>query len=116
MKEQELVSWGWASKQWLPQQFINYRLTQPLWEHLWAEQGGKCAGCNGALAHPLKKTGERGLKPETDHLHVEGRHCEAADVRGLLCHHCNMLLGKIRDNMDLLDNLLNYLRKHGDIK
>ena len=115
MKEQELVAWGWAGKQWLPQQFINYRLTQPLWERLWKEQDGKCAGCKGMLAHPFKKTGQIGLKPETDHLHVEGKHCEAADIRGLLCRRCNNFLGKIRDNMDLLEGLLQHLKKHGDL-
>lgn len=116
MKEQEIVGWGWAGKQWLPQQYINYRLQQPQWEQMWMEQEGKCAGCGENLAHPLKKTGQTGLKPQTDHVHVEGRHCEAADVRGLLCGRCNNFLGKIRDNMDILAGLLAYLRKHGDLK
>ena len=47
--EQELVGWGWAGKQWLPQQFINYRLQQPQWEKMWAEQNGRCAGCGKTL-------------------------------------------------------------------
>lgn len=116
MKEQELVPEGWAGKQWLPQQFINYKVTQPFYEQMWAEQDGKCPGCRKKLAHPLKKTGLFGLKPETDHLHREGKHCEVEDVRGILCHRCNGLLGKIRDSMDILSGLLEYLKKHGDLK
>ena len=117
MKELEQVPWGWAGKQWLPQQFINYRVTQPVFERMWAEQNGRCAGCQRELAHPLKKElGRFGLKPETDHLHVEGRHCEVQDVRGLLCRHCNQFLSKIRDNMDVLEGLLAHLHKHGDLK
>lgn len=115
MQEQERVGWGWAGKQWLPQQFIKYRVTQALWENLWAGQEGRCAGCQGELAHPLRKEGRLGLKPQTDHLHKEGRQCEAADVRGLLCQRCNIFLGKIRDNQDILGNLLAYLKRHGDL-
>lgn len=115
MKKQEQIAWGWAGKQWLPQQYINYRIQQPHYEQLWAEQQGRCPGCRGELAHPLRKEQRTGLKPETDHLHVEGRHCEKEDVRGIMCHNCNALLGKIRDNMNILAGLLIYLKKHGDL-
>lgn len=39
--------------------------------------------------------------------------CEAQDVRGLLCRHCNDFLGKIEDNYETLNNLANYLKNHG---
>lgn len=113
---QEKVPDGWAGKQWMPQQYIHYRVTQPLYEELWARQDGKCPGCKQRLAHPWVKSLLMGLKPDTDHLHVKGRHCEARDVRGVLCHHCNGLLGKMRDNMDLLQGLLDYLKQHGDLR
>ena len=115
-KEQELVGWGWAEKQWVKNQWIRYKLTHSEWKKLWEEQGGKCAGCGGDFAHPVEKSRKMGLKPQTDRLHVEGRQCEAADVRGLLCARCNGFLGKVRDNMDILANLLAYLRKHGELK
>lgn len=115
MKEQELVGWGWAGKQWLPQQWIKYRLQQPDWEQLWAEQSGCCAGCGEEFAHPLRKEGRVGLKPQTDHLHIKGKQCEREDVRGLLCGRCNTLLGKIRDNMVVLKGLLAYLKKYGEL-
>jgi len=116
MKEQEKVEWGWAPKQFLPQLWIHYKLQQPDYERFWTEQGGKCAGCEVDFAHPLRKEARTGVKPEVDHLHVEDRRCEKQDVRGLLCRRCNQFLGKIRDNMDQLQNLLNYLKKHGELK
>ena len=115
-KEQELVGWGWGNPQWIANQWTRYKLNHSEWKKLWEAQEGKCAGCGKELAHPIVKTGQVGLKPQTDHLHVEGRQCEAADVRGLLCGRCNNFLGKVRDNMDILAGLLAYLRKHGDLK
>jgi hypothetical protein len=111
---QEKVSWGWAGKQWLPQQWIKYKLTDRAWKALWVRQGGRCAGCREEFAHPLEKEMRFGLKPETDHRHREGEQCEAADVRGLLCGDCNRFLGKIKDNRVVLTNLLAYLRAHGE--
>lgn len=115
MVEQEEISWGWAKPQWLKNQWVTYKLTHSEWKKLWERQNGRCAGCGKELAHPLLKELRKGLKPETDHLHREGKQCETADVRGLLCHRCNSFLGKIRDNMDILQGLLLYLKQHGDL-
>ena len=115
MKVQEQVSWGWASPQWMKNQWKDYKINFDQWKQFWELQGGKCGGCGKDLAHPLIKEMKTGLKPETDHLHVEGRRCEEQDVRGLLCHNCNNLLGKIRDNMKILHGLLAYLKRHGEL-
>ena len=116
MKEQELVSYGWAGKSWIQNQWLQYKLNHSDWKRLWEEQEGKCAGCGREFAHPFDKSAKMGLKPQTDHRHVEGRQCETRDVRGLLCRRCNDFLGKIQDNMDVLEGLLAHLRKHGDLK
>lgn len=41
-----------------------------------------------------------------DHNHTTGK------VRGLLCDTCNTALGKFRDNVDLLNEAIKYLKKH----
>lgn len=41
----------------------------------------------------------------TDHSHVTGM------VRGLLCHRCNLVLGQVREDPVVLDQLKEYLRK-----
>lgn len=43
-----------------------------------------------------------------DHCHSSGK------VRGLLCHHCNLVIGHAKDNTDVLTQSINYLRKHNE--
>ena len=40
-----------------------------------------------------------------DHDHVTG------ETRGVLCHQCNIALGMVRDNIDCLTGLIEYLEK-----
>jgi hypothetical protein len=41
-----------------------------------------------------------------DHCHTTGK------IRGLLCSHCNLGLGKFKDNINYLQSAINYLQKH----
>lgn len=59
-------------------------------------QGRKCAGCRDELL--LDK------RTHIDHCHATGR------VRGILCHHCNLVLGQARDSHEILDRLCEYLK------
>lgn len=115
MKEQQMYAWGYAvGSQWQSNMWTKYKLTTSEWRELWEKQRGRCAGCREEFAHPLERGTRQGLKAEVDHRHVEGRACETQDVRGLLCRRCNDFLGKVQDNRVLLQNLLNYLKAHGD--
>jgi len=69
-----------------------YNLTEECWENLYLEQKGKCRIC-----------GRGGVKLVVDHCHTTG------NVRGLLCHSCNMGLGKFYDDVRLLENAIQYL-------
>jgi hypothetical protein len=60
------------------------------------QQDGKCAICE------EKPTTKRGL--HLDHNHSTGQ------VRGLLCHGCNVALGSFKENTDLLGKAIEYLR------
>lgn len=64
-------------------------------EALVAAQGGRCAICNEV---------PRGVLC-VDHCHRNGR------VRGLLCRKCNMGIGLLRDDPELLAQAAAYLRK-----
>lgn len=122
MKEQEQISAGWAGKGWLPQLYIKYRISSNDFRRMWAAQDGCCAGCKIPFADPFGKVLTTGVKPEVDHKHVDEsklqplQKCEAKDVRGLLCRRCNDFLGKVQDNADRLQNLVDYLKRHGDWK
>ena len=58
-------------------------------------QGGVCLICKGPLD-----------RPHVDHDHVTGK------VRGVLCFNCNAGLGKFRDNVEIVERALAYLRGH----
>ena len=46
-------------------------------------------------------------KPNIDHCHKTGL------VRGLLCGHCNNLLGRCNDDVEILKNAVRYLNDRG---
>lgn len=121
MKEAEIVGWGYASPQYLPQMYIKYRMNSKDFQRFWDLQDGKCAGCGVAFAHPFVRAMKQGVKAEIDHKHLPehaklppAQKCELCDVRGLLCRRCNDFLGKVQDNQATLKNLVVYLQRHGD--
>ena len=62
------------------------------------KQNNRCAGC-----YTLDTGRYR-------HFHID--HCHKTNlVRGLLCPKCNMALGLLMDNIDILKNLIIYLTK-----
>lgn len=66
-------------------------------------QGGVCATCK----KPETQTRNGNLKAlSVDHDHVTGK------VRGLLCGHCNTALGKVGDDIKILEAMIAYLKKH----
>jgi hypothetical protein len=74
-----------------------YGITRDEREALFASQDFKCAVCG---------TNEPGSKSgwHTDHCHASGK------VRGILCHHCNTMLGLAKDNPDTLLRAVDYLK------
>lgn len=83
MAEKQLVASGWANPQYVPQLWIKYRMQKHQLLALWDQQDGRCAGCQGRLAHPFMKRLEMGLK-----FHVSWD-AERKEVRGLFCASCN---------------------------
>ena len=77
----------------------NYGLNLEDYNTMLVEQGDCCAIC---------KSDNPGVKNRgwhVDHDHITG------DVRGLLCHKCNHLLGNARDNPEILTAAIQYLIK-----
>jgi hypothetical protein len=67
------------------------------WE-MHSDQSGLCGACGDAL--------QPGRKTAVDHSHTTGK------VRALLCFHCNVALGHVRESPARLHALLTYLEKH----
>lgn len=77
----------------------NYGITLAEHRQMFENQGGLCAIC--------KKEGDgKWKKLCVDHDHKTGK------VRQLLCRNCNMVLGQVDDNIQNLQNMIEYLNKH----
>ena len=70
-------------------------------------QNYKCAICSKEETH-LGRSGEV-IPLAVDHCHKTGV------VRGLLCTHCNLALGQLKDNSITLRRAALYLEKEGNI-
>lgn len=76
--------------------FKEYRITEEQYLHLFEQQGGRCLGCN-------RHQDELNKKLCVDHCHTTGK------VRGLLCTPCNLAVGLVNDDPEVLNNLIKYL-------
>ena len=63
-------------------------------------QGGVCAICD-------QPESIKGSSLSVDHCHHSGK------IRGLLCRNCNSAIGKLKDDPNLIESALEYLRGHG---
>lgn len=76
--------------------YRRYGLTEDEYIKLFSEQNNSCAICKSE-----EPSNSRGW--HVDHNHTTGV------VRGILCHHCNLLLGNARDNPQVLEEAIKYL-------
>lgn len=91
---------GYRSAQMLR---LRYGMTTTDWANMFLHQGGKCAIC--------KAWFDLGAKPNSPNaIHVDHQH--GKNVRGLLCHNCNVGLGLLRDDVGVLISAKEYLEKN----
>ena len=79
----------------------SYGITLDEFENKLKEQNNLCAICNSD-----KSGGNGGFY--VDHNHLTGQ------VRGLLCHWCNFMIGQSREDIEILKAGIAYLEKWGD--
>jgi hypothetical protein len=75
-----------------------YGITELEYARMFVAQDGVCATC--------KEVDPTGRALAVDHDHDTGK------VRGLLCNMCNLALGKVKDNIALLEAMIAYLKEH----
>jgi hypothetical protein len=76
-----------------------YGITPEQFDKLIRLQNGKCAICD------APKPSGRG------NWHIDHDH-ESGNIRGLLCHHCNLMLGNAKDDATRLRAAAEYLERH----
>jgi len=82
-----------------------YGLTEEQYDILDEAQGSACAICRGPQIPVRTQWGTKVLNFDVDHDHATGR------VRGLLCRHCNLALGYLKDNPERAEAAAAYLRR-----
>ncbi|ONK09556.1 endonuclease domain-containing protein [Streptomyces sp. MP131-18] len=75
-----------------------YGITLEQYQSMVEEQGQRCGLC--------------GEQPDTaKRMHVDHDHA-TGQIRALLCHHCNLLLGNAKDSIVRLRQAIAYLERH----
>lgn len=80
-------------------------MTYDRYVRLFVDQGGVCAICGDEEKGMCRDGTQKSLCVDHDH--------ESGYVRGLLCSHCNTLLGMAREDKDTLQAAIDYLEDHG---
>ena len=83
----------------------NYGLTPEVYSQILQEQNNSCKICGLIFAAEYK--GIKKDQPHVDHDHVTN------NIRGILCHSCNLALGFVKDNVVLLQKMIEYLKEGG---
>jgi len=76
-----------------------YGISEQTYKDLLEKQNNACAICSLSFK-------DTGRYIHIDHCHATGK------VRGILCHHCNLLLGNAKDSIKTLSKAINYLEEH----
>jgi len=74
-----------------------YNITIKEYTKLFNRQEGKCAICG-------RHQNEFIQRFHVDHDHISGK------IRGLLCYHCNPMLGYAKNDINILKNAIKYLK------
>lgn len=83
--------------------------TPELYYEMLKQQENKCAICNEEETRKSRTDGKI-CALAIDHCHKSGK------IRALLCHGCNTGLGKFKDDINLLESAIQYLKQHEHIK
>lgn len=82
----------------------HFGITMEEYNRMLKEQNEVCAICYNKETDCEKRTG----KPRSlavDHCHQTGK------IRGLLCRKCNTAIGLLKENLNIINNCINYLTK-----
>lgn len=84
-----------------------YKITFDDFKKMVEEQDGKCLTCSKDLVLIPDKLGHDAAC--VDHCHETGK------VRGILCNNCNRAIGLVKEDIEVLRNMINYLTEAGRV-
>ena len=93
----------WYSRSGRNKHLLNtYGVTQESYSHMYKVQKGCCAICG------VEEKNTHLKRLYVDHSHTTGK------IRELLCHNCNSSLGQLKESIDTLKKMINYIEKHDE--
>lgn len=92
--------WADASRKY------KYGVSRPEYDTLRERAGYRCEVCKRHEDDMPKSKKHLGMSLHVDHDHA------TKIVRGVLCFHCNAMLGHVNDRIELLESAIAYLKKH----
>lgn len=108
----------WWARKWAARQAANpglerernlirkYGITTEQYNNKLNEQNSVCAICENVESSRSRTGGHKKLA--VDHCH------NSLKIRGLLCWRCNGTIGKVEDNIELMQKMIDYIRKHNN--
>jgi len=79
----------------------NYGITQKEYNEIYLRQGGVCAICGNK---EIIKINGKVKSLSIDHNHITG------EIRGLLCHYCNVAIGILKEDISIFQKCIEYLK------
>jgi hypothetical protein len=79
--------------------------TPELFDKIWKEQEGQCAVCRKEISKDVESI--RNDKAQADHEHTN-----PPIPRGILCVNCNLGLGNLQENIEIMEAMIAYVKKH----
>lgn len=101
VKREYYSKWANANKDRIRNSHLKYHygITTEDYNRMFNSQDGKCAICNTHQSELDKVL-------SVDHNHTTNK------VRGLLCVNCNHALGALREDSQIINGMLNYLKQY----
>jgi len=78
-----------------------YKITEQRYFEILEKQMGLCAICR---SDSPRRRGSKNFTVDHNHTTME--------VRGLLCHHCNVMIGLAKDSIEVLETAIKYLKNY----
>jgi len=90
-------------KTWQKRNLKLLGISQEEYFETFERQGKSCAICKSGVNQHLKQR-----TFPADHCHKTGK------FRGILCHNCNVALGLLKENTEVMEMAIAYLKKHAN--
>lgn len=102
------VKWEQERRSRREEQLKKIGWTLELFDKTWEAQGGKCAipSCGKPLSIEI-------TSKHVDKAYADHEHCEPPKPRGILCINCNLGIGNLQENIDIMEDVIAYIKKWG---